>query len=377
MQPIRLCCYALRVDPFSNMILLYYNEGYEKKQEFRLDESVYFQYYSCYMVPVTCLFLSRGVTMNDKHALFSGVLATVILCMLLILTLFTYLSFLTIWFLPLPVMYLGAKFGWRGGVIGLAVSFVLLAGFGMNSLFTLFPIFFFVMGLAMGVAVNYKKSAFAILLSGGLANCAVLIAFLAISVLYFHYNISQEVVTFLTQAYNQAVKEMGSTLNGQDLSMLRAYKETIPDIIYLVPGGIVVVSFSYALIISLISLPILRLFHINAPHWVAFRKWQMPKSILWLYLIVLLARLTNIVGETGTPVNIVTLNFNYALQIALAIQGFSFLFAFAYRRKWPLVMPILLSVVLAILGFTPLEMVTILGIIDLGFDLRGRIPEKK
>lgn len=309
--------------------------------------------------------------MKDKHALISRALAIGILFIMLLLTLFTSFSLLTIWFLPIPLMYLAARFGWRTGLSGFAVSMLFLAAICWN-LQALLPLFLLCMGTGMGVAIQKKKSAFAILLTGSLVNSAVLIIILAISVFLFNYNPIQSGVAYLTQSFNETIKELGPSLSAQNLVTIRQYKSTLSDLIYLAPSMLVLVSVFYALIIELISLPILRKLHVTVPRWVPFRNWQLPKSIVWVYLLVLIVRAGQLDGGQGTTLFNIVINFEYILQVLLAMQGFSFLFAFAHRRKLPLVVPILCS----LLGFVLLEMIRILGIIDLGFDLRKRIAEK-
>jgi len=60
----------------------------------------------------------------------------------------------------------------------------------------------------------------------------------------------------------------------------------------------------------------------------------------------------------------------------LAFHGLSFVFYISYVKGYPNDVPIVVIVLLFLLPFI-LYIVRILGIIDLGFDLRKRLGEKK
>jgi uncharacterized protein YybS (DUF2232 family) len=285
-----------------------------------------------------------------------------------------YVSLISVWFIPLPLMFLAAKDGWKHALcgFGLGVLFLLIVD---HSLYSLLPIFFMILGAVLGYAIYLKKSAFALLLVGSLTNSAVLIVYLAMSVLIFHFNPVTAAQSALNDSFQQVAKQMEPILEQNTDELATQYQTQMDSLVHLTPLILIIVAVSYALIVALISLPILRKLKVDAPHWVPFRMWQMPKSIIWIYLIVLFAVWFGI--EKDTPLYTVMLNIDVILQILLAIQGFSLIYYYAHMRKFPLIVPITLTLLAGIFGFLLLQLVRILGIIDLGFSLRKRIDQKK
>lgn len=313
--------------------------------------------------------------MTDRNALLRGALATISLYLLIVLTFFMpYVSLISVWFIPLPLMFLAAKDGWKNALCGfvLGVLFLLIVD---HSLYSLLPIFFMILGAVLGYAIYLKKPAFALLLVGSLTNISVLIVYLAMSVLIFHFNPVTAAQSALNDSFQQVAKQMKTILEQNTDELATQYQTQMDSLVHLTPVILIVVAVSYALIVALISLPILRKLKVDAPHWVPFRMWQMPKSIIWIYLIVLFAGWFGI--EKDTPLYTAVLNIDVILEILLAIQGFSFIYYYAHMRKFPLIVPITLTLLAGIFGFLLLQMVRILGIIDLGFNLRKKIDQKK
>jgi uncharacterized protein YybS (DUF2232 family) len=271
-------------------------------------------------------------------------------------------------------MFLAAKDGWKHALcgFGLGVLFLLIVD---HSLYSLLPIFFMILGAVLGYAIYLKKSAFALLLVGSLTNSAVLIVYLAMSVLIFHFNPVTAAQSALNDSFQQVAKQMEPLLEQNTDELATQYQTQMDSLVHLTPLILIIVAVSYALIVALISLPILRKLKVDAPRWVPFRMWQVPKSIIWIYLIVLFAVWFGI--DKDTPLYTVMLNVDVILQILLAIQGFSLIYYYAHMRKFPLIVPITLTLLAGIFGFLLLQLVRILGIIDLGFNLRKRIDQKK
>lgn len=314
--------------------------------------------------------------MKDQNARIGGALTVVLLFVLLWVTLYVPLaSAVSVWLIPLPLMYAVSKSGWRFGsvLLVLGVVFLLLI---QRDLSTLFPIFFIILGFVMGETIRLKKSAFAVLLTGSLANIIMLILCLAGSVLIFGFNPVVETKTAIERSLESMVGQAGPLLHqnaGTLLSMYRSYLNYLGNI---APSLIVMIGVVYASIIEWISLPILRRFRIKVPEWVPFRRWQEPKSVVWIYLIALLLIQTGLTAD-GDPLFIIAINIAFVMQILLVIQGLSFIFCFASHRRLPVIVPAIVTVAVIIFSFLLLQLVTLLGIIDLGFDLRKRLDKKK
>lgn len=225
--------------------------------------------------------------MNDRNALLRGALATIALYILIVLTLFIpYLSLLTVWLLPVPFMFLAARDGWKSALclLGLGLLFLIILD---HSVYLLIPVFFMLLGGVMGYMIFLKKDAFTLLLAGSLTNIAVLIVCLAISVLVFHFNPASAVQSALNDSFQQTLEQMKPMLESNTDELAAQYKEQLANVGHLTPMILIMIGVFNALITELIGLPILRKLGVDAPRWVPFRLWQVPKSTIWLYLAVL------------------------------------------------------------------------------------------
>ncbi|EST12009.1 YybS family protein [Sporolactobacillus laevolacticus] len=313
--------------------------------------------------------------MTDRNALKRGALATLTLYLLIALTFFVpFVSLLSIWLIPLPIMFLAAKDGWKSALAIIGIGFIFLVILD-QSFYILLPVFFMILGFALGYMIQLKKSAFALLLAGSLTNIAVLIIYLAISVLIFHFNPVSAAQSALNQSLQQTLTQMQPMLEQDTGEIMDLYKSQMDNLMYLTPMILITVGVLYALLVELISLPILRLIKLEVPRWVPFRMWQVPRSVIWCYLAVVFIGWFG--AEQGTPLYTVVLNLELILEMLLAIQGFSLMFYYSHLKKFPVIVPITLTILAVLFGYLLLQLVRILGIIDLGFNLRKRLNQKK
>jgi Predicted membrane protein len=318
----------------------------------------------------------RSVIMKDRKLL-TGMTASfvVLLAMSAIYLYIPVVSIITIWLIPIPLMYLVARYGWRPGTAALIASVIFLLALKLN-VSTLMPISFLITGYVAGLALLLKKSAFVILLAASLSNIAQLILALAGSVLVFHYNPVADLKSQVGKSLKSMLSQSGSLLDQTQGGVLSQYQTYLDYVGNLAPSIIVVIGLIYALIVEWIGLPVLKKLGVAVPEWVPFRNWQVPKSVIWFFLIALLLGQTGVLAD-GTPLMVITLNITFIMEMLLAVQGMSFIFFAFHHWHLPLFIPVLITILTVVLSFFLLQPVTILGIIDLGFDLRKRMMKKK
>lgn len=312
--------------------------------------------------------------MSQKRMIFEGVAQLVLLVALMGISVYLpVLSVLSVWFLPFPLMYFSAKFGWRQAIV------LLTAGLVLPFVFVGYPaglvlVFFILCGYAMGTAINLGKSALTVLFSGSLVNIAVLIGYLALSVLVFHFNPVDAVRDSLMNAFHEMPNQVSRIMGGNTEQLRAYYRDSINYLSLLAPAFIVVAGAFYALITGLIHLPILRRLNVQTPNYPPFRDWQLPRVFVWIYLTILLILLFGN-PESADPFFIGAINLRFILDILFVVQGFSFIFFLSYAKGIAIAVPILVSIGTIVFSFF-LQLVQILGIIDLGFNLRRYIKKK-
>lgn len=276
-----------------------------------------------------------------------------------------------IWILPLPFIVYTARNGWKPGILlFIAATFVSFIIGGPLLIFS--ALFFGSGGLVVGELYKRKKSAFIILLGGSLAYITNLILYFVLSILILDLNPIKVTQDLMRESVGTA--EAMLVAIGQDPTVQMAQLMDFVDrLVYLAPSLIISTGIFYALLIQLISIAVLKRIGQNINNFQPFREWSFPKAFLWYYLVTSILILIGL--EEGTTLYIVAWNLFPILEIIMTIQGLAVVFYYCYVKEFNKSVPI---IILIITFFAPflLYIYRILGIIDLGFELRKRIKTR-
>lgn len=308
--------------------------------------------------------LLKNTKVLTEGAIFAAIFA-LIAFMTIILPLIG--SFL-IWILPLPFIVYTVRNGWKAGLmLWVVASFVSFIIGGLILVFT--AIIFGSSGIVVGELFKRQKSAFIVLLGGSLAYIANLIIFFVFSIIIFDLNPIIVVQELMIESVKTA--ETMLTTIGQDPSpQLAPFMEFIDQLIFLAPSIIISTGVFYALLIQLVAIAVLKRIGEKVTRFKPFREWAFPKSFLWYYLVTSILILIGL--EEGTTLYIVVWNLFPLLEIAMTLQGLAVIFYYSHVKEYTKAIPIGLVVVTFIIP-NLLYIYRILGIIDLGFEVRKRI----
>nr|WP_275899609.1 DUF2232 domain-containing protein [Bacillus piscicola] len=288
---------------------------------------------------------------------------------MLFLALFVpFLISILLWFMPLPFIIYTARYGIKSalvmGTVTLFLSFVvgglvglpnaLLAGAG---------------GILAGELIRRKKDAFLVLAGSSLAYISVLLLIYAASLLILNIDPLAALQDIMRQSTEQAESMLGA-LGQETAQNLEMWNEMIDQIGYLGPVLIVATAVSYAVISQWIAYAVLKRLRMDFEAFPPFREWNFPRAVLWYYLIVSVIFIIGV--EEGSALYMVTWNLFPLLEVVMALQGFTVIFYFAYAKAWPKAVPVILLISGLFLPFV-LLLARILGIIDLGFQLKKRL----
>src|SRR5699024_2964626 len=149
------------------------------------------------------------------------------------------------------------------------------------------------------------------------------------------------------------------------------FEETFRQSSVQLPSYIIIDVFLLILINLIITFPILRKFKIATPIFKPLYAWQMKRSVLWIYIIVLICVMFS---TEPSAFQTIVLNFQTVLSLCMYIQGLSVIHFFGKAKSMPPALTIILMVVGTIL--TPLtHIVSLLGFVDLCINLK-RIIKK-
>lgn len=274
------------------------------------------------------------------------------------------LNVITTLFLALPVAWYSAKYDWKASALFATVC--LFLAFIIGGLLALpLALIHVPLGLVIGLSIYYGKSKlFMFMGSGVVLLLSVMLQYLA-SIWLLGINVIEEMMTAMEASYKQtsAMMERFGAPNED-------YDEFISQIMFsfetLLPALLVLSVFMIVWILLLLLLPILKRLGTDVPKFPPFRDMKLPKSVLWYYLIVLLVPLLSDF-QPGTMPYMIIINASIVLQFLMFLQGVSFYHFYIHQEGWPKWVTVLVS----ILAFPLLSFTSIVGIVDLGFDIRG------
>lgn len=311
--------------------------------------------------------------MKETKKLTEGAILLAIYIVMLLLFLYVPLigTFISL-ILPVSFIYFSSKHHLKDSLLLLVAATILT--FIVGGIFSiLITIAYGSTGIVIGWFIKEKKDRVLQYLSATVVFLVNLVLIYAISVVFLKVNIFDELINILNESVEQSeniLKMMGQSV---DQNITESLNELLSIIQTLLPTFLVMAAALVVLLMIMICIPIVRKLGIDVEKAPPFRELSMPKNLLWYYLIVMLITLF-VDLEKGTYIYTTIFNLFYILQTLMLIQGISFLFYYSHMKKISIAIPIIgtiFSFLIPILS----SFIRILGIIDLGFNLRQRISK--
>lgn len=226
-------------------------------------------------------------------------------------------------------------------------------------------------GIVMGVL--YKGDhALPAIIGGVITTLVNFIIGLTISSQLFGIDLVEQFKTLMRSSL-ETVKNMGSVLGSQEqinqtFEMYHRFIDMIDLIlpVLLINSAIIIVLFNH-----FFAVKIMKRLDTPIPQLPPFREWRFPRSIVYYYILTMIALSIKSVYEINT-LKIIVSNLYPILQMLLLAQGLSFLFFLAHMKGFKKGIPIIVSIV-AILNPFLSQILIILGMVDLGFHLRNKL----
>ncbi|WML50382.1 YybS family protein [Neobacillus sp. PS3-34] len=314
--------------------------------------------------------------MKNVRKLTEGAILLAAFTILLLLTIYVPVLGIGVnFFLSLPFILFAAKNDWKSILVFIIAS--LFISFIAGNVFAIpLALAYGTTGAVMGFLLQRNKGRTAIFLSGALVFLINFVIQYAVSIVFFKVNMIDDAINMMRDSLDTSVNMLkGFGQEQANEKMVEQMKNGLDLIDTLVPSLFVMSSFLMVFLIQLVSMPIVKRFGIPIGSWRAFRDIKLPKSLLWYYLVTMLASML-LHPEKGTYLFAALLNLSYILQLFMMVQGISFIFYFFHRRGSSKTIPIIITILSFLLPVF-LSIVRILGIIDLGFDLRKRMENKQ
>ncbi|MFC7687742.1 YybS family protein [Ureibacillus sp. GCM10028918] len=272
-------------------------------------------------------------------------------------------------FAPLPMAWYSAKYD-RNSSLLVALIGCITSFFIGGLLIIPFALIYSATGVVIGDALRLKRSKVFLLMSTGITALITFAIEYVIALKLFEIDIIKESMTIMRETYSKSI-ELSQSLNGQtplDEQTVNRMFETMETMI---PASITIAMFVTTFIIISINLPMLKRFGINVPKFRSFKNMRLPKAVLWYYLIILSINLF-ISPESGTALYVISLNISLILWLLLTLQGISLIHFIldAYGS------PPFLKVLATLMAIPLYSFFVLIGILDLGFDIRSIVKGK-
>ncbi|MDX8346060.1 YybS family protein [Rossellomorea sp. YZS02] len=306
--------------------------------------------------------------MRNPRVLTEGALMLAIFTVLMLLSLYVPLiGTLAFFVLPLPLILFSSKYSLWNSMV------VLIGSLGLSFLFgglLALPVAFMVAttGVVIGWCVKAKVDKMRLFMAASLTLVLNIVIGFVVSILFLGVNIIEDSLKESKAAYYSLFESLGQE---PDKKLVDSLESSIDLVQTLMPTLFVGISVVLALLFIVINFPIMKRLGRDVPVFKPFREWKLPKSILWYYLITLVLSMI-LQPEKGTYAYTALINVLYVLQSLMAVQGLSFIYFFAHVKGWSKGILVLITII----SIPLLYLVRILGIIDLGFDLRQRLQRK-
>ncbi|MCK6162737.1 YybS family protein [Bacillus pumilus] len=312
--------------------------------------------------------------MKQTKALVEGAIMISIFSVMMLF--YLYVPLLSIIFFlaaPIPIILYtirhGLKKGIAAGAIGIVISFLIGSLAGLMSA----PILI-AAGLGMGVFYSRRQPGNAIITGALIYLFSFLISFI-VSVQLFQVDImgiAKESVEQMIPMLESVLKQSGAS--EQNIAkQLKQFREMQDAALSALPVALLIGVTLLAFVNHWFVQPLIKRFVKDMPVLKKFKDMRLPKSMVWYYLLTLLLMLIR--TEKGSFLWLVQTSAFQILFILVLIQGFSFIFYYCHEKSISKAVPIF-AIVLGVLYPPVGVIVRIIGIADIGFDLREKVKNK-
>ncbi|TPV38829.1 YybS family protein [Bacillus dicomae] len=309
--------------------------------------------------------------MKNTKFITEGAALLAIYAMLLLISMYVPILGAVVTFaLPLPFILLTIRYKISNAfVIFTAALFItVIVSQPMNLVKT---IMFGLIGIVLGHMYKKQKKPVEILMAGTLAYLIGIMLIYVASIKFFNIDLMKQMQNMFNESMAQSEKIVtaaGMPISKEQKELFAQFNDVLQTFF---PSLLVMVSVCCSWITVMISGSVLRKLKHDVIHWPKFKDIQLPKSIVWYYVIFILLS-TFIKVEPTSYLHMVFSNLYVIFALLLVLQGLTFIAFLAHSKGFTKGVPIISFIVCM---FIPMlfPLVTILGIIDLGISLRSKI----
>ncbi|QWG61523.1 YybS family protein [Bacillus mycoides] len=311
--------------------------------------------------------------MKNTKFITEGAALLAIYAMLLLISMYVPILGTVVTFaLPLPFILLTIRYRLSNAfiVFTAALFITVIVSQPMNLVKTTM---FGLIGIVLGYMYKKRKKPVETLMAGTLVYLIGIMLIYVASIKFFNIDLMKQMQNMFNESMAQSEKIVttaGMPISKEQKELFTQFNDVLQT---LFPSLLVMVSVCFSWITVMISGSVLRKLKHDVIPWPKFKDIQLPKSIVWYYVIFILLS-TFIKVEPTSYLHMVFSNLYVIFALLLVLQGLTFIAFIAHSKGFTKGVPIISFIVCM---FIPMmfPLVTILGIIDLGISLRSKIGE--
>ena len=307
---------------------------------------------------------------NQTKGLVQGAMMVAIFTILVVIaTNVPIISIVASLFAPLPIAWYSATYARKMSILVTVVAILLSFLIG-GLLVAPMALILAAAGFIIGDGLRLKKSKIYLFISTSVVLLFTFAIEYLMSLRLFEFDLIQDSLEMMKESYTSSLEFVEST-TGQSPLTKEMLEQTFKMVEMTIPASVTLAMLFLSIIFITFNLPLLKRFRIDVPKFAAFKNLRLPRAVLWYYLITLSINLF-MRPEIGTTLYIITLNISLILWVLLTIQGLAFTFYVldAYQS------PPFLKVLTVFIAIPLYSFVILIGILDLGFNLREYINNK-
>ncbi|CDQ18428.1 Uncharacterized conserved protein YybS, DUF2232 family [Halobacillus karajensis] len=315
--------------------------------------------------------------MNDTKRLTEGALMTGIYLLLLLVIIFMpgIIGSVLLLILPVPFVFYSYRYGWKPGVLmfigALVFTFIFATVFSLPV-----TILAGVGGLFLGGSMHKQRSPYETLAIGAVGFSIGLLSIFLLTQVLFNVQWMEELNNSMEQGFSIFESMFSGLMGGEEIQQeIDAFRELIAFIPDIIPSILAIAGVFMAFISQWLTYKLINRVENQSLKFTDFKNFKLPTSILWYYFVAMILNYVTVGGDG--LLYLAAVNVFILTGTLLVLQGFSFVFFYAWKKKWSKVIPVLVVIFSMILPQIVMYLVRIIGIIDIGFPMRERVEEKK
>lgn len=310
--------------------------------------------------------------MKESNVIKDGVLLVIVYIVLLLLSLFIPpLIVPGILLMPIPFIIFSSKYDWKQS-LGMLLVAIILSMFLIIEVSLPITILVGFGGIMIGVAMHHNLTAYETWARGALGYVAGLLFIFIFTQITMQINLATELNLMLQdslQTSKDVLEQFG--LGGQAEEQMELMEEQILLLTHLIPAGIAIIAIILSFLSQWIGYKVINRVNNQQYSFPPIRKLRFPVLIIWVYFFALIITFVDL--DPNSISYLIVHNVLTLVGVLIAIQGLSFIFFYAHHKKWRNTLPIIVVVLTLLLPFLLLNLIRIIGIIDIGFGLRDRL----